>query len=158
MIPPIPNDEKAQGKEGSPQIGESAESETGEARHRPAWRRSHGLLPGGAEHLAFGNGHVSPAGRCRTVERKGHIYLREVLIGHALKMTEQPAGAWLLELTDEVPLSEHWVHAPKIARALERIKKKREAAAYEADDWLDEWRRLRLTSSWEKRLHGTMRI
>ena len=93
-----------------------------------AWR------PVGAEHPALRDQHASPASRYRTLDRKGRIYLRDDLIGHALKMTEQPAGAWLLELTDEVPPSEHWVHAPKIARALERIKRKREPAVYEADD------------------------
>ena len=90
--------------------------------------------PVGAEHPASGHQHASPASRYRTLDRKGRIYLRDDLIGHALKMTEQPGGVWLLELTDEVPPSEHWVHAPKIARALERITRNREPAAYEADD------------------------
>ena len=90
--------------------------------------------PVGAEHPASGDQHASPASHYRTLDRKGRIYLRDDLIGHALKMTEQPAGVWLLELTDEVPPSEHWVHAPKIARALERITRNREPAAYEADD------------------------
>ena len=90
--------------------------------------------PVGAEHPASGDQHASPASHYRTLDRKGRIYLRDDLIGHALKMTEQPAGVWLLELTDEVPPSEHWVHAPKIARALESIRRNREQAAYEAND------------------------
>ena len=90
--------------------------------------------PVGAEHPASGDQHASPASRYRTLDRKGRIYLRDDLIGHALKMTEQPGGVWLLELTDEVPPSEHWVHAPKIARALESIRRNREQAAYEAND------------------------
>ena len=90
--------------------------------------------PVGAEHSASGDQHESPASRYRTLDRKGRIYVRDDLIGHALKMTEQPGGVWLLELTDEVPPSEHWVHAPKIARALESVRRQREPAAYEADD------------------------
>ena len=90
--------------------------------------------PVGAEHPASGHQHASPASRYRTVDRKGRIYVRDDLIGHALKLTEQPPGAWLLELTDEVLPSEHWVHAPKIARALERITRNLEPAAYEADE------------------------
>lgn len=117
----------------------------------------------GGEDMAYGLAGVGfsahselnarPTVQYRTVDKRGRIYLREHLIGRVFRMTEQPDGALLLEPTDAVPPSEHWAHAPKIARSLELFKQERGGleergeqapsqaapaerggAAYEADD------------------------
>ncbi|QTD46528.1 MbcA/ParS/Xre antitoxin family protein [Ottowia testudinis] len=90
--------------------------------------------PVGVEFPSKAEPQGSTSGRYRTVDRKGRIYLQEDLIGMVFRITAQSDGTWLLEPTDEVSKSERWAHAPKMARALERINRNREPAAYEADD------------------------
>lgn len=77
--------------------------------------------PVGVEFPSKADPQGSTAPRYRTVDGKGRIYLQEDLIGRVLRITAQPDGTWLLEPTDDVPESERWAHAPKMARALARI-------------------------------------